>query len=66
MKTIREWIDTFPPYYRDRAISALNISQEEEDLLFKNAYDALCTAFIWDDTKQGHYFWAEFSEQLKF
>lgn len=66
MKTIREWIDTFPPYYRNRAISALNLSPEEETLQFKDAYDALYNAFIWNDTKQGHYFWAEFSEQLKF
>lgn len=67
MKTIRQWFDTFPEYYRDRAISALNeqpLSEKGECVLYGNAKLALNYAFVWDCTPEGHDFWSRFNKQL--
>jgi hypothetical protein len=56
MKTIREWLETLPDGYRERALANL-----KKDGPANSLYGALETGFQWIDTTEGFDFWCDLS-----
>lgn len=58
-RTIREWLETLPPGYRERALKNMEHSSSGRAEL--NMWDALDQAFVWGDSPEGLGFWEDVS-----
>lgn len=56
MKTIKEWLETLPEPYKEKALeyAALENTLETRQ---ETLHDALHSAFIWKQTVQGFEYW---------
>lgn len=54
-KTIREWLETLPDGYRERALA--NMDAEDAHINRFHLPDAIRSAFIFSDTPEGADFW---------
>lgn len=55
-RTIREWLETLPPGYRELALKNLGQSAVG-DLRRESIYVSLSSAFVWKKTPEGDKFW---------
>ena len=71
MKTIKEWLNEIPePEIREAALRNMDIEKErwygdpielrERETLSR----AICCAFTWEDTPEGHDFWQDYENKL--
>lgn len=64
-KKISEWLEELPEPQKTEAIQNWEVSEIYLDKDFRredSLYHALCHAFIWGTTPQGHEYWLKFSE----
>ena len=55
MKTILEWLQELPEPYRSESID--NVTKAKRMEKRKCLEDALLSAFLWEETKQGWEYW---------
>jgi len=63
MKTIREWLETLPDGYRERALA--NMDEISADQTVSRVNVALGMAFDWEEAREGFDFWLEVSRALR-
>jgi hypothetical protein len=56
-KTIKEWLEQLPDGYRERALE--NAEYNLLELHRKTMATSIAAGFAWDDTPEGHSFWAD-------
>jgi hypothetical protein len=54
-ETIKDWLETLPDGYRERALA--NLDNDSSLVTSGNLSGALFNAFEWDETKEGDAFW---------
>ena len=62
MKTPEQWFNELPDPYKEQAI--FNIEKHLKSTEHATIHDALIEAFRWEQTKQGHYYWADLYMEL--
>lgn len=59
MKTLLEWLESFPEPYKEKAIANCKKISSEEMLITKcpSLSNALISAFSWSETQEGFEYW---------
>lgn len=58
-RTIRQWLETLPDGYRERALANMDPNLAEDDA--SNMGNAIDLGSYWDQTPEGHNFWSQVS-----
>lgn len=61
MKTIREWLELLPEPYKGQALTHSS-GKESLDLEENTLFDALASAFIWNESAEGEEYWRTVAE----
>lgn len=61
MKTIREWLELLPEPYEGQALTN-SVGKESLDLEENTLFDALVSAFIWNESAEGEEYWRTLAE----
>jgi hypothetical protein len=64
-KTTKEWLETLPDGYRERALQAFEGQGKPNDL-YKSLGDAIMNGFYWDNTVEGESFWHGVYSEYKY
>lgn len=61
MKSIREWLELLPEPYKGQALTNSG-GKESLDLEENTLFDALASAFIWNESAEGEEYWRTLAE----
>jgi len=63
-KSANEYFETLPDWYREKALNNAE-TYGTGHVIYEDLEDALISAFWWEDTPEGHYFWQDLYELIE-
>jgi len=63
-KSANEYFEILPDWYREKALKNAKMN-DTGHIICEDLCDALITAFYWESTPEGHYFWQDLYELIE-